>query len=145
MTIAPEVMTEFLGIFNHAEHSPAQRAQALVDLQAKLAKQDGEARSQAWDNVQKEWQDAAKTDPEIGGPNYAANLATANKVAALGGPAFAQALALTGMGNHPEMVRFFLKIAPKLVEPGAAPGGPAPATTQLSQADRLYPNQQGAK
>lgn len=58
------------------------------------------------------WAAALKTDPEIGGKNYDANVSLARQeFAKWATPELKQFLDTTGLGNHPEILRPFLKIA----------------------------------
>jgi hypothetical protein len=113
-----------------------EQAQAMLDLQAVDYQRAQEADAQEWDNLQRDWQTASAKDQEIGGGSEQAfkeNIAIANKaVAAYGGEELAQALLDTGAGNHPEVVRFFLRVGKALSEDGAhssiakaQPGKPA--------------------
>jgi hypothetical protein len=70
----------------------------------------------------KAWADEAKADPEIGGKNWDASIASSAKALdRLGAPAgspFRQLLNDSGLGNHPEMIRMFAKIGNVVGEDG---------------------------
>jgi hypothetical protein len=136
--IDPALGTELVGVINENRADPAALASSLIALQVKASNAASEAASLAWDNVQAEWKKASEVDPEIGGAKYAPNLAASKQVQArFGTPAFEEALALTGFGNHPEYLRFISRMAPHLVEAGPVspanptPAGPAYTTTNL--------------
>lgn len=141
-TLDPAAGTEMLQILNQHAGDPKALANALVALQAKVVGTDEEARSQAWDNLQTEWKKQSEADPEIGGAKYATNTALATEIGArFGGPKLQETLDLTGMGNHPEWLRFIAKIAPFVSEaapvtPGTT-GGAGPAFSSTN----LYPEQ----
>lgn len=74
------------------------------------------------------WAAALKTDGEIGGKNFDANVQVAQKaIARFGSPALKKVLNATGLGNHPEFVRFCLKVGQAISEDapslGAGSGG----------------------
>jgi hypothetical protein len=79
------------------------------------------------------WAASLKTDPEIGGEKHAENLGLAAKaVAQFGSPELNAILKSTGLGNHPAMVRAFLRIGKAISEDGFVNGGgaAAPASAQ---------------
>ncbi len=87
-----------------------------------------------------EWQGQVKVDKEIGGDKLAENLAAAN--AAMKATSTPQLIALldkSGLGNHPEVIRHFFKIAPAFAEGRHVPGGKAPTGDSKSHANVLYP------
>ena len=75
MTIPDEIRDEFLGIVNDPEMNAKDRAQALIDLQAKAAEEASEAASLQFQEQQRQWQDEVKNDPELGGAKFQATLA----------------------------------------------------------------------
>lgn len=83
------------------------------------------------------WEAQVKADKEIGGDKLAANLAIAAKARDLGGPEFAKLLNKTGLGNHPAVIRTFLKIGQSLSEDKFITGGNA-STEAPTAAQRLY-------
>lgn len=86
------------------------------------------------------WKAELTADPEIGGEKLAENLATAKAaMLAVATPKMQAILANSGLGDHPEVVRMFLKIAPAFSTDKFVPGGNKPATVQ-SAAKVLYPN-----
>jgi hypothetical protein len=100
---------------------PAEGAQKVVDLYAKLEQQ----RSEAFANQVQAWGDEVKADKEIGGDKLAENLAVAKKaVDAFGGDEIRSLLDSTGMGNHPAVVRMMVKIGKAISEDGFVKGAP---------------------
>lgn len=85
------------------------------------------------------WLGQLKADKVIGGDQLDANLAIAAKARDLGGPDFVKLLDKTGLGNHPAVIRTFLKIGRALSEEKFVTGGPA-AGVQTNAADVLYGN-----
>jgi hypothetical protein len=122
--------------------APAERGQALLDLYADVTKQAREASTEAWNNVQKDWQTKTLADPIIGGAKWQASQATiAKAIDTLDAPLaaeFRQALDVTGAGNHPAVSRALHAWATKLTE-GTHVGG-NPAKTQQTVKEAFYPN-----
>lgn len=83
------------------------------------------------------WEGQLKADREFGGDKLGESLAVAAKARDLGGPEFVRLLDKTGLGNHPAMVRTFIKLGRALSEEKFVTGGPA-AGVQKSAADVLY-------
>lgn len=125
-----------------------EQAQALVDRTLKtrgdtetavIAKQQEAVKQLATD-----WKTQTQADKEIGGDNLTASLATAVKARdAFGSPELIRILNDSGMGNHPEVVRFFAKVGKAMSEDkfvqGTANGGNA-ANPEAARAARMYPS-----
>lgn len=98
-------------------------AQALfdrlaTDLQPKMIA----AQAEKWEGVKTAWAEATKTDKEIGGTEYDANVAIAQRALnTFATPELKQALSDYGMGNHPEMVRLMLRIGKAMREDSVIP------------------------
>lgn len=117
-----------------------ERAQSYIDLYATKMQEAVEAPYRLWAETQRAWQEAVKTDREIGGPRLAANLAVAAKaVDRFGGDVLRQALNASGAGNHPDVIRAFIRIG-KAISEDALVLGRGVAHEGRSRADRLYPN-----
>lgn len=93
-------------------------AQKLIDFETKrqqslMSAIDAESTAQ-----RKAWEEAARTDKELGGDKFDENLAAAQEALnALATPALREMLEQTGIGSHPEVVRLFVKLAPLVREP----------------------------
>lgn len=102
-----------------------EQAQGLIDLQANLEGKRAEQLQNAMIQQRQGWADAVKNDPEIGGANYDATVASAVKtMQAFGSPELKQLLNDSGLGNHPALVRFCQRIGnaisdDKFVLPGS--------------------------
>lgn len=142
MEIPDELRDEFLNVINDAELSPKDRAQALIDLQAKAAQQASETASREFAAQQQQWQDEVRADPQLGGANFEATISGISRlVDQYGNDEFVSAMAATGAGNNIHVVRFFHAIAQKLNEPGPVTG--APVAQQGDAASRLFPSMKG--
>jgi len=88
------------------------------------------------------WADTLKNDKEFGGESFKGNAARVSTfVKQHATPGFIELLNKTGLGNHPDVVKTFHKLAQlagsdRMVSPNANP----PAEKELSLSERLYPN-----
>ena len=101
-------------------------AQGLIDLAAKQVQAATQKQQATWDKQNSDWQAEIRGDKEIGGDKLNGVLQTFAKVASdpeLSDPKFREALAFTGAGNHPAIVRTLAKWARALSEGGPVQGG----------------------
>lgn len=139
VTVNEGARDEFLGILNDRNLSPAEQAQKLVDLQTRLSREASETGSQAWADLQSQWQDEVRSDPDIGGAKLETNLAAIGKlVDQFGTPELRAVMDLTGAGNNVHVIKFCANIAKALTEGGFVSG--QPAAPAQSAAERLYPS-----
>lgn len=117
-----------------------EQAQKLVDFQVKQVEASGQQQADAFNQQLNDWLTDAKADKEIGGDMFDKNIAIAKAgVSAFGTPEFKQLLDDTGMGNHPEVIRFMVKVG-KLTQEDS-PGNPSgQASKSVDPIDILYPN-----
>ena len=138
--LMPEVLEKFKAAALDAKLTQEQ-AQHLVDMGAEMSAQ---ITQQAWDahNARiAEWGEQAKADKEFGGDKLNENLALASKaMTAFATPELKQVLDQTGLGNHPELIRAFVRIGKQISEDRLVPGGSMPTGDSRSIAERLYPN-----
>jgi hypothetical protein len=94
------------------------------------------------------WLAEAKGDEEIGGQNWDQSLVTAAKALdGLGltkGSSFRALLDESGLGNHPEMIRAFVKVGKAISEDSDFPRGGAATSAPKTTAEILYPSKTGA-
>lgn len=134
------VKTDFLKLVNDVEMTPQARAQALVDLQAKVLQAGSEAGTAAWDKMQEEWKAAAKADKEFGGEKLEANLASINDLLnTFADKEFRSLLNETGAGNHVSTLRFLTKVSRALAE-GKLLVGSSTNVQETDLAKRMFPN-----
>lgn len=117
------------------------QAQELVNIVAESRQADAQALDDSYNNTLKEWKTAAKSDPEYGGDRFQENIGKANAaIDKLGTPELKQMLHDTGIGNHPELIRFAVKVGAMIAEDSPGTDANAPLPDQ-DPADRWYPNQ----
>ena len=117
-----------------------EQAQQLVDIQTKAVTEMVEAQTQMWTDRLSEWKASAETDAEYGKGKYDASISIARSaMREVGTPELTQALEETGMGNHPEMIRFMYRVGKAIGEDNVSFGGGTQEGGK-SLADRLFPN-----
>jgi hypothetical protein len=108
----------------------------------KAAQAASEASSNAWTEMQNQWREEVKADPEIGGDKLQPALGRIGRlITEYGSDKLPAVFDLTGAGNNPEVIKFLDKIAAKLVEGGPVSG--QPTSTKTDAASRLFPSMKG--
>ena len=142
----PEVLTAFGEVAKELD-LPQEAAQKVLDkvapvIQARQAEQVEKARI--------DWAEESKSDQEFGGETFETNLETAKTALnAFGTEPFKQLLSESGLGNHPEVIRFMYR-AGKAISEDSYVGNSQGANAQGSnvpkdfdgKANALYSNQQ---
>lgn len=139
-----EADTEALGEFSEVAKElnlSQEQAQRLIDLQTGVMNRMQEAQKEAYETTVSGWLTEAKDDKEIGGENFDANAAVARSaIEKFGSDKLVEALDLSGLGNHPEMIRFAYKVGKAISDDNIEIGGQKKTSESKSLADRLYPN-----
>jgi hypothetical protein len=131
-----EAVSEFSALAKELK-LPADQAQKVADIAIKMAQRQAEQTAA----VVKGWADQSKTDKEFGGDNLDANLAVAKKaVGAFGSDEFKRLLNETGIGNHPEFIRFAYRAGKAMSDDTFVKGGNPSSTNNVPFEKRLYPN-----
>jgi len=92
-----------------------------------------------WKKQQKEWTDAAKADPTIGGEKFAQSVESAGQaVERFGDPEFKKILEETGYGRHPVVLRFLAKIGNASRESTFANNGAPTGGQEKSLVNKFY-------
>lgn len=143
-------LTALLGeaeLATKADHTAMQAmGQKLVDMYVAEVQRISEGQQQAWIRARDEWRNKFIADPDIGGARRESTLRNcASMIEQFGGNAeqqaeLRQAFGITGMGDHPAMIRFINNMASVLSE-----GKPVPATSRsspvpASKSQRRYAN-----
>lgn len=116
---------------------PAEAAQKILDkmapvLDAKMAREVEAVRTQ--------WREQATSDKEFGGEKLSENLAVAKKAMdQFGTPELKTLLSESGLGNHPELIRFFYRAGKAISEDTIVAGKSAPSAA-FDPAKVLFPN-----
>lgn len=141
VSLAEETVKEY-GAIASKLGLDASKAQELLSFYGSAVKREAAA-AEAYVNQQRAaWTAEVKADKDIGGPALDGNLAFARRaVQKFGGPALAELLNSTGLGDHPALVRAFVTIGKALREDSVA-GTPASSSTPHTDGvpyDVLYP------
>lgn len=129
MEIDAEVLGEFTA-FAKELNLPQDKAQKIVDFQAKLAAKQADEYQAAALKQGQEWASQVKNDPELGGDNYEKSVASAVKVIqSFGDDGLRDLLNNTGLGNHPALFKFCHRVSQamsedKFVMPGSQTAAP---------------------
>lgn len=112
-------------------------AQRVANVAVKMQQQQAETHA----STVKGWADQCKTDKEFGGDNLEPNMAVARKaIDTFGSPELKALLNSSGLGNHPELVRFAFKAGKAVSEDTFVRSGSRAPTPEMSMEKRLYPN-----
>jgi hypothetical protein len=132
----PQVLESFSTAAKDANLSQ-EAAQKLIDSMAPALAQRQQAQVE---EIHKGWLEAAKTDAEFGGEKLQENLGVAKKgYDRFASPALRELMDKTHLGNHPEVIRMFIKIGKELSEDKFVSG--SAVTTEPDIAKRMFPNQ----
>lgn len=89
-----------------------------------------------WQKQVADWGTATKEDKEIGGEKFEANLTRAKQAMdKFATPELREFLETSGMGNHPELIRVFVKVGAAMSEDSLVTSN---EKGQRSAADVLY-------
>lgn len=117
-----------------------EQAQKLIDYQAEIAAKQLEADRKQWMETQKVWQTEVRQDAEFGGAEFDKNLALANRVLTkFGTPELLTFLQNTGLSNHPEMVKFAIRLGKAGAEDSVAgtSGSPTDPRANMTPHQRM--------
>ncbi|THE51710.1 peptidase [Citrobacter freundii] len=114
-----------------------EQAQKMVDLYGtKIMPMVQQQQVEAWQKTTEQWAADVKADKEIGGDKLTSNLSAAQRaLAQFGTPELKEYLEGTGLGNHPEFVKAFVKVGKAMSEDGMVTGK---ESGQRSAAEVLY-------
>ncbi|WP_316391870.1 peptidase [Citrobacter farmeri] len=113
-----------------------EQAQKLVDVYPKILAGVQQRQVEAWQQTTEQWAADVKADKEIGGDSLTANLSVAQRaIDQFGTPDLKEYLNSTGLGNHPGLVKFCVKVGKAMSEDGMVTGG---NDGQRSAAEVLY-------
>lgn len=113
-----------------------EQAQKLVDAYPKILAGVQQRQVEAWQKQTQDWAADVKSDKEIGGDKLTASLSKAQQaLETFGSSELKEYLNETGLGNHPELVKAFVKIGKAMSEDNMVS---AANTGQRSAAEVLY-------
>ncbi|RUM90704.1 MAG: peptidase [Thiomicrospira sp.] len=134
--INPETQEKFEKIARDYNLSNEQ-AQALIDLQVEASTRSKENLQEQFTQQKKAWEEESLADEEFGGPKFESSIKTAARALdSFGTPKLKELLNESGLGNHPEMIRFVVKVGNSIGEDTLEVGGQP--SSKKSDADILY-------
>lgn len=116
-----------------------EQAQKLVDWYAEQVQAGSQKQNDDFNQLMNDWRAQSMNDKEFGGAKFDENVKLAKSaINKYGTPELKQLLEDHGVGNHPEMVRFMVRVGQTLREdnPGAAGAMSNPVTDRVAL---LYP------
>jgi len=117
---------------------PQDKAQAMLE---KMSPVIAARQSEQLAAAQAGWLDSAKSDKEYGGDKLPQSLAVAQKaMEAFATPELKSLFEATGLGNHPEIVRFMVRAGNAISEDKHISGRNSGAAPAQTMAQRMYPN-----
>lgn len=152
--VAPDVKDKFEAIVRELD-LPQAEAQKLFNLAPEISKMYVSRMVSAAEKASQEWRGATVADPEIGGSGdpkvLDANLALIAKARdAFATPELLKILSPfnakenvngTGLGNHPEIARLFLRLGKAISEDNKLVSGTSAGREPTSLAQKLYAKQ----
>lgn len=115
------------------------QAQKFIDLAMARESAATQRNAQAFVDLQTRWVSEIKADPDIGGDRLKASLASANRaIDRLDVPGLREALNFTGAGNHPAIVKAFVRLGQMIAEDRFRPGHIARPQVPRSPAEVIY-------
>ena len=133
-TVNEEALTDYRS-WAQENNLTQDQAQAGVNMVTKMR----EAEMSQWVEQQKTWVEQAKSDKEFGGENFDKNISTAVKARdSFGTSEFSEMLDTSGLGNHPEMIRFLNRVGKAISEDKVVVSGANAG--QKTRENVLYPS-----
>jgi|6_EtaG_2_1085325.scaffolds.fasta_scaffold02539_6 hypothetical protein len=115
------------------------QAQELLNREEKLLSGYKDSLDEEFSQKTEKWLEDIKTDKKIGGENFKKNIETAKRVIdKYASSEFKKVLNDSGFGNHPELVRTFVKIGESMSEDTYEKNSPDQKKSKQSIADRFY-------
>lgn len=121
-----------------------EQAQKLADAVSKQVQASSKSQVDAFNQLMNDWREKSQNDKEFGGDKFDENVKVARSaVEKFGTPELKQLLEEHGVGNHPEVIRFMVKVGKLTAEdvPGA---GNTPTSKAQDRVSLLYPNDKTA-
>lgn len=139
--------TEVLSVFQEAAKELNLSQDAAQKILDKMAPTVQARQMQQLEQIRTDWANQATADKEYGGDALNENLAIAKKsLDAFGTPELRSLLQESGLGNHPEVIRFMFRAGKAISEDkfvgGARQGGKDAPKSNADYATSLYPSQQ---
>ncbi len=113
-----------------------EQANKLANVFAEYRVSEAQGQSDAYAQQVEDWGKAARDDKEFGGAAFDASVAQAQKAIGQFGSPELKTLLADGLGNHPELIRFCVRVGKAIGEDGGVEA--SRAATPRSAAETLY-------
>lgn len=138
IALDPEVTGEFKAVAKELNLTQEQ-AQKLANLGATITQKQAGQTTALLEKARAEWTQAATADKEFGGDALKANMSVARKAMdQFGTPELKSLLNESGLGNHPEVIRFFYRAGKAISEDTFVGGGSSISSAPKSDAEVFY-------
>ncbi len=115
---------EEVSAFAKANNLTQEQAQSYLERQNAAVKGYHDRVESAWVAQEANWLKEIESDKEVGGVEFKKNIELAHRaLSKFGGPEFLKELNDTRLGNHPGLVRTFVRIAKEIGEDTFVPAG----------------------
>ena len=112
------------------------KAQELIDKMTPVVQQ---RQTEAIQKEIKQWEETSRNDQEFGGNNLSENLGVAKTALdKYGTPELKQLMNQSGLGNHPEVIRFFYRVGKAIGVDGFVNGKQGDQQPRQSYAQQVY-------
>lgn len=142
----PEVIEMYSELAKELNLSQKSAQQFLDKIGSKIQERAMSRQEQTLKEIRSEWISKAQSDKEFGGENIQENLSIAKKsLDKFGTPELRQLIEETGLGNHPEIIRFMYRAGKAISQDkfvGRSQGGRNSPQSMSDFSTRLYPSQQ---
>jgi hypothetical protein len=136
-TIDEKVLGEATSLFKDAGLNQEQ-AQKFIDLHAGLVQAGSTGQVEAFDQMKNDWREQSASDKEFGGDKFDESVGLARTaIEKFGTPGLSEILSDTGLGNHPEVIRFMTRVGELTKED--VPGNGNPSAAKKDHVSILYP------
>lgn len=116
-----------------------EQSQKFVDWYAKQVQAGAEKQVEAFNQLTSQWKTDSENDKDFGGDKFEESVGLARSaIDKFGTPGLKQLLSDHGVGNHPEVVRFMVRVGQLTKEDNPGSGGDQ-ASEKKDHADILYP------
>ncbi len=133
---------EVLGTFSEVARELNLSQEAAQKMLDRVGPAMAQQQRSALHTLSEQWLTDTRADREIGGDKLDANIAIARKARnAFGSESLRTLLNETRLGNHPEVIKFFVKVGKAISEDAFVPGGTRPPSGGRDAAAVLYGRQ----
>lgn len=137
---AHKVVVDEVLEFAKAHKLSPEQTQVMLDREAAIMDNSVKSQIKTLETQKATWAAAAQADPEIGGEKFAETLTQAQRIYKLAPPSIQKYLEDSGLGSHPDALKWFAKIGKSGLADKLIPAGNESHVENRSAAERMYPN-----